>query len=232
VPSRFTPVVECHRHVTEVHLGPAQRQLAGNGADGESGAQIALGRSELAARAKEIPAPLEGARVADEVSRVLQAPNGESEQDFGGIGPSDAILFAAQDVVRDAFDAGRVGASRENQRGIGERAGARRPAREHELRAVSEGESPVGNVVRGKNTRCAVQEAKSRFDALCAATYQRESGECAAFSAAVSRRRPLGCGQGEQGVGVTYSPLLARRERGLDSCPGGDAVRACSGSRQ
>jgi hypothetical protein len=189
---------EPYGHIAEVHLGPAECELPGYLADGESGAQVALGRSKLASRAKEIPPPLQCPSVSDEVAGVLETPNGESEQDFRGIGLTHAIQFAPEDVVCDAFDAGRVRASREDQGGIGEGTGARRSAREHELGAVGEGERAVGDIVDGKETRRTVEQAKPRVDALRPATYQRESRHCAACGAAISRHRPLGRRQGEQ----------------------------------
>ena len=48
----LAPVVERHRDLAEVHLGPTEHDLAGDPSDGESRAKIALGRAKLAAHSE------------------------------------------------------------------------------------------------------------------------------------------------------------------------------------
>src|SRR5688572_30062932 len=102
--SRLGPVVERHRDLTQVHLGPTQHDLAGDASDREPRTQVSLGGAELAARAKQVAAPLERACVACEISGFAETTHGATEQHLGGIGTSDAKLFAPEDVVRESFD--------------------------------------------------------------------------------------------------------------------------------
>ena len=160
------PIVERHRDLAEVHLGPAEHDLTGDAPDGETCAQITLGGTELAARAKQIAAPLQRARVAGEIAGGAQPLDGAAEQHLGGVGAPNAELLAPEDVVRHAFDARGASSAREPKRRVGERTGARRSTRENELRAIRERERAPDRIAGG-STRAARSSIASPASTPC-----------------------------------------------------------------
>src|SRR3954466_5325634 len=122
---RLAPIVERHRDLSEVHLGPSEHDLSRDAPDAEAGAEVALGGTELAARAKQIAAPLQRTGIAGEIAGVAQPLDRAAEQYLGRISATDAKLFAAEDVVGQPLDTRRAGTSGESQRGIRERPCAR-----------------------------------------------------------------------------------------------------------
>ena len=161
-PQSLSAIAICPRFI----LGPSEHDLSRNAPDAEAGAEVPLGGTELATRAEQVSAPLQRARVADQIPGIAQSLDRAAEQHLGGISATNAKLFAPEDVVRQSLDTRRAGASRESERGIRQRSGAWRSAGEDELRSIREYERPIGGVVWGEHTHRAIEQRQSSVNAL------------------------------------------------------------------